>query len=104
MNEKHELKVVTEYLNVANDPTAFCKKYSTLGTVFYVVGWSCIFASTLAYLQAYEEILYISIVGFIGGGSIALGVWSKQVAAQAQVLSSYLSKELLAKRVHELST
>lgn len=104
MNRKNELKIVNTYLKLADKPAAYSRKYSILGTISYVIGWFCIFGSTLAYLQNHENILLISIVGFIGGGSIVLGIWFKQIAIQVQILSAYLSKDKLDKRAHELST
>ena len=72
MNEKQELKVVSEYLQMAKDHCAFERKYSR--------------------------------IGFIGGSAIALGFWFKQIAVQSKILSVYLSKDLLNKRINELST
>lgn len=103
MKDKNELKIISEYLKLAHDPAEFSTKYSRRGAALYAVGWLCIFSSTLGYLHSYDEVIYISLVGFCGGGSIATGVWFKQMAWQAKIISIYLSKDLLVKRVHELS-
>jgi hypothetical protein len=103
MNKTVELKIVKEYLKIVNEPMAYRKKYSTIGTICYAISWFCILGSTVAYLQNHENNLLVSVVGFVGGSTIALGFYFKQLANQVETLSIYLSKEKLSKRTQELS-
>ena len=101
MNEKSELKILTEFINIIDDPDKSEKRFIFIARLTMFISVLTIFFCLSGNL---EQKNYLVLFAFIAGTFFGLGIWFFQAGTQTKIMVNHVSRESIDERIKEINT
>jgi hypothetical protein len=102
MKPATEVKLLSEFLRICDDPDGHERKYRRNAWIAFTVAMLFVFFCLSDNIDDVENVYYIAVAGFLSGTAFGLGIWFSQAASQTRLMVAHVSSESMRSRVLEL--
>jgi len=102
MKPATEIKLLSEFLKICDDPEHYEKKYRRNAGVALTIAILLVFYCLSDNVLGVDNVHYVAGASFLSGTAFGLGIWFSQAGAHTSILISHVSGDSVKSRMQQL--